>query len=59
MWYTFCVAKRSCTVVSRFRSTKVESEVMHMSIYDLLSVISCVYSFISLLIAVYELGRHK
>lgn len=32
---------------------------MHMSIYDLLSVISCVYSFISLLIAVYELGRRK
>ena len=30
-----------------------------MSIYDCLSVIGCVFSFISLLIAVYELGRHK
>lgn len=30
-----------------------------MSIYDLLSTISCIFSFISLLIAVYELGRHK
>lgn len=30
-----------------------------MSIFDLLSLIGCVFSFISLLIAVYELGRHK
>lgn len=30
-----------------------------MSIFDFIGLMGCVFSFASLLIAVYELGRHK
>ncbi len=50
---------RSCTVIApAFCDTKDEG-VMMMDAFDLLSLISCMFSFISLLIAVYDLGRRS
>ena len=55
--YNHAVVKRTRAVHPAFVITEERGEVMDM--YDFISLMGCLFSFISLLISVYLLGRDK
>jgi len=57
LWYRTRVVKRTRAVHPAFVITEERGEVMDM--YDFISLMGCLFSFISLLISVYLLGRDK